>query len=156
MLTLEWVDPPFYGGHWVPEQVAQAGGKDVLGHAGRDSGRTSWEDVVQLDPDVIVVMCCGYGLSDNAEFARQVLSHPELRAVRMQLELLKPEMIQQEQGITSTVVMFGSARIPAPDEAAAQVAAAEQTGDEGALRAGGGRIHSGELPRAHDLGQVRE
>ena len=82
VLTLEWVDPPFYGGHWVPEQVAQAGGKDVLGHAGRDSGRTSWEDVVQLDPDVIVVMCCGYGLSDNAEFARQVLSHPELRAVR--------------------------------------------------------------------------
>lgn len=60
---------------------------------------------------------------------------PELRAVRMQLELLKPEMIQQEQGITSTVVIFGSARIPAPDEAAAEVAAAEQAGDERALRA---------------------
>lgn len=82
VLTLEWVDPPFYGGHWVPEQVARAGGTDVLGHAGRDSGRTTWEDIARLDPDVVVVMCCGYGLSDNAEFARQVLARSELRAVR--------------------------------------------------------------------------
>ncbi|OLV17303.1 cobalamin-binding protein [Deinococcus marmoris] len=82
VLTLEWVDPPFYGGHWVPEQVEQAGGVNVLGAAGTDSGRASWEEITALDPDVIVVMCCGYGLEKNAEFARELLAKTELRAVR--------------------------------------------------------------------------
>ncbi|WP_188968112.1 cobalamin-binding protein [Deinococcus aerolatus] len=82
VLTLEWVDPPFYGGHWVPEQVEKAGGVNVLGAAGTDSGRTGWEDIAALDPDVIVVMCCGYGLQQNAEFAHGLLARTNLRAVR--------------------------------------------------------------------------
>ncbi|MCP2014923.1 iron complex transport system substrate-binding protein [Deinococcus sp. HSC-46F16] len=82
VLTLEWVDPPFYGGHWVPEQVERAGGLNVLGAPGTDSGRTTWEDVTALDPDVIVVMCCGYGLAENVAFADAVLSHREVRAVQ--------------------------------------------------------------------------
>lgn len=49
----------------------------------------------------------------------------DLRAVRLQLELLKPELLQQEQGIRSTITMFGSARIPAPEDAQAQLAEAE-------------------------------
>ena len=79
VLTLEWVDPPFYGGHWVPEQVARAGGVDVLGQPGQVSGRATWEEVAPLAPDVTVVMCCGYGLAENADFARTVLERPELR-----------------------------------------------------------------------------
>ncbi|GGM21313.1 cobalamin-binding protein [Deinococcus aerophilus] len=82
VLTLEWVDPPFYGGHWVPEQVTRAGGVNVLGAAGTDSGRAGWEDIAALDPDVIVVMCCGYGLEQNVEFAREVRARTGLRAVR--------------------------------------------------------------------------
>ena len=82
VLTLEWADPPFYGGHWVPEQVSRAGGVNVLGAAGTDSGRTTWDAVAALDPDVIVVMCCGYGLGENAAFARSLLDRTELRAVR--------------------------------------------------------------------------
>ncbi|WP_034385293.1 cobalamin-binding protein [Deinococcus sp. YIM 77859] len=82
VLTLEWVAPPFFGGHWVPEQVERAGGVNVLGQAGSDSGRTSWEEVAALDPDVIVVMCCGYGLRANVEFALTLRNGPELRAVR--------------------------------------------------------------------------
>ncbi|QFP76851.1 cobalamin-binding protein [Deinococcus sp. AJ005] len=82
VMTLEWVDPPFYGGHWVPEQVERAGGVNVLGAAGTDSGRASWEEIAALDPDVIVVMCCGYGLEKNAEFARELLAKTELQAVR--------------------------------------------------------------------------
>ncbi|MED5617841.1 TIGR00730 family Rossman fold protein [Ideonella sp. BN130291] len=57
------------------------------------------------------------------------LLREELRPVRMQLELLKPELIQQEQGIESTIVIFGSARIPAPDEAAAALEVARASGD---------------------------
>lgn len=82
VLTLEWTDPLFYGGHWVPEQVSRAGGMNVLGAAGTDSGRTTWDAVAALDPDVIVVMCCGYGLADNAAFARGLLGRTEMRAVR--------------------------------------------------------------------------
>ncbi len=57
------------------------------------------------------------------------LLREELRPVRMQLELLKPELIQQEQGIESTIVIFGSARIPAPEDARARLQAAEAAGD---------------------------
>lgn len=64
----------------------------------------------------------------------EFLLRQELRPVRMQLELLKPEVIQQQEGITSTVVIFGSARIPAPQDAAARVEAARSAGDEEKLR----------------------
>ncbi|MCB1994372.1 MAG: LOG family protein, partial [Rhodoferax sp.] len=57
------------------------------------------------------------------------LLREELRPVRMQLELLKPEMVLQERGVTSTIVMFGSARIPAPEDAKAALQRAEAGGD---------------------------
>jgi hypothetical protein len=62
------------------------------------------------------------------------LLRDELRPVRMQLELLKPELIQQEQGITSTIVIFGSARIQPPDVAAEHLDQARATGDASAVR----------------------
>ena len=62
------------------------------------------------------------------------LLREELRPVRMQLELLKPELVQQEMGIESTIVIFGSARVKAPDEAAAAVATAQASGDAAALQ----------------------
>ncbi len=63
------------------------------------------------------------------------LLREELRPVRMQLELLKPEMVQREQGIQSTIVIFGSARIVAPEVASARLEAARRGGDAQALRA---------------------
>ncbi len=62
------------------------------------------------------------------------LLREELRPVRMQLELLKPELVQQEQGIESTIVIFGSARIPAPEDAAAALEVARASGDELVVR----------------------
>ncbi len=62
------------------------------------------------------------------------LLREELRPVRMQLELLKPELVQQEQGIQSTIVIFGSARIRTPEVAAAQLERARANGDEAELR----------------------
>jgi len=64
----------------------------------------------------------------------QFLLREELRPVRMQLELLKPEMVQQEQGIESTIVIFGSARVLPPDVAERELAAARAAGEAGALR----------------------
>ncbi len=63
----------------------------------------------------------------------EFLLREELRPVRMQLELLKPELQQQEQGIDSTIVIFGSARIPSPEQAAERLAEAERSGDPAAL-----------------------
>ena len=65
VLCLEWLDPPFPGGHWVPEMVERAGGQDVLGRAGVPSVAVNWNDVMATQPDVIILMPCGY----NAEQA---------------------------------------------------------------------------------------
>lgn len=63
----------------------------------------------------------------------EFLLREELRPVRMQLELLKPEMVQHEHGVTSTIVIFGSARIQPPDVAQARLDAARRDGDAGAI-----------------------
>ncbi|HET7840883.1 MAG TPA: cobalamin-binding protein [Terriglobia bacterium] len=62
VLCLEWLDPPFLGGHWVPEMVERAGGFDVLGKTGEPGFRGDWTKLLQSSPDVIVVMPCGYHL----------------------------------------------------------------------------------------------
>lgn len=62
VLCLEWLSPPMAGGHWVPEMVRLAGGMDVLGPEGQPSTYVTWEQIAAADPDVIVVMPCGYDL----------------------------------------------------------------------------------------------
>jgi len=59
---IEWIDPPFNGGHWVPEQVHIAGGVDVLGAPGERSRVVAWDEVRGARPDVVVVMPCGWDL----------------------------------------------------------------------------------------------
>jgi iron complex transport system substrate-binding protein len=60
VLALEWLDPPFIGGHWVPEMIEIAGGKDVLGVAGAKSRTAEWDELAASAPDVIVGMPCGW------------------------------------------------------------------------------------------------
>jgi iron complex transport system substrate-binding protein len=67
VVCLEWLDPFYVGGHWVPEMVAIAGGEDVLGRAGRPSFKVSADDVAQSNADVIVVMLCGHDAKRNAK-----------------------------------------------------------------------------------------
>ena len=76
VVCLEWLDPPYVAGHWVPEMVARAGGTDVLGHAGEPSFRVEWETILAAQPDVIVIMPCGYGLEQVAKEFRD-LALPE-------------------------------------------------------------------------------
>jgi iron complex transport system substrate-binding protein len=65
VLALEWLDPPFLGGHWVPEMIAIAGGVDVAGAAGRKSPQVEWERLGGLDPEAVVAMPCGWYLDDS-------------------------------------------------------------------------------------------
>ena len=70
VLALEWLDPPFVGGHWVPEMIVLAGGKDVLGREAEASARTVWGNVINADPDIIILMPCGFDLDRTLEEAR--------------------------------------------------------------------------------------
>ena len=72
VLAIEWLDPPFTPGHWVPEMVAGAGGVNLAGKAGRPSAQVRWEELAGLDPDVLVIMPCGYGLEAAAADADAV------------------------------------------------------------------------------------
>lgn len=82
VLMLEWPEPPFFGGHWVPEMVAVAGGVDVLGQPGQDSGRCTWADIAAADPDVIVAIACGQNLTQNLALTQQLRQQPEFMALR--------------------------------------------------------------------------
>ncbi|MGH9042975.1 MAG: cobalamin-binding protein [Acidimicrobiia bacterium] len=72
-VTLEWLDPPFAGGHWVPEMVELAGGRHLLVAAGEPSPRVAWDLVGDAAPEVIVVMPCGYDLAAARAEAEAVL-----------------------------------------------------------------------------------
>ena len=82
--ALEWTDPLFFGGHWVPEQIQAAGGRDVLGQPFMKSGRVSLESLIAADPDILLVMACGFDLDANTAFAETFAKGPGagLRAVR--------------------------------------------------------------------------
>ena len=75
-VCLEWLDPPYAAGHWVPEMVERAGGVDVLGHTGKAASRTDWNAILAVRPDVIVVMPCGYSLEQAVAEFRQLALPP--------------------------------------------------------------------------------
>ncbi|MCW2739486.1 cobalamin-binding protein [Nocardioides sp.] len=72
VLVLEWTDPPFAPGHWIPEMVTRAGGEPALGVAGTRSGRITWEEAVSSRPDVVVCAPCGFDLEGSATLAEGV------------------------------------------------------------------------------------
>lgn len=61
--ALEWLDPPFAPGHWVPEQIEIVGGNPVLGNKGKPSTRCEWDDVIRTQAECVVAMPCGYDLA---------------------------------------------------------------------------------------------
>jgi iron complex transport system substrate-binding protein len=65
VLCLEWLSPLFQGGHWIPEMVAIAGGDAVLATPGEKSICISWEQILEADPEVIVIMPCGFHLEET-------------------------------------------------------------------------------------------
>jgi iron complex transport system substrate-binding protein len=72
VFVAEWLDPPFTAGHWVPEMVDAAGGIDVLGVAGEPSVATTWERVIEAEPELIIAAPCGYDEDAAAQRAAQL------------------------------------------------------------------------------------
>jgi iron complex transport system substrate-binding protein len=79
VVALEWLDPPFAAGHWTPQLINLAGGEDVLGFPGENSEERTWEEIEAVQPDIVIVMPCGY----DAEIA-----HREAEMHRDQLAAL--------------------------------------------------------------------
>jgi iron complex transport system substrate-binding protein len=74
VLALEWLDPPFIGGHWVPQMIEAAGGEDVLGRAAEKSREAGWEELRGLEPDLVLAMPCGYYVDDARD---QAIAHSD-------------------------------------------------------------------------------
>jgi iron complex transport system substrate-binding protein len=73
VLCLEWIDPYYCCGHWVPEMVELAGGEAALGRKGADSVRISWTDIAASSPEILIVSPCGFGVEEAAEQAKHLL-----------------------------------------------------------------------------------
>jgi iron complex transport system substrate-binding protein len=78
VVCLEWVDPPFNCGHWTPELVAIAGGDELLGAGRQPAHAIDWQQVVDADPEVVVVMACGYSLDRSLREVEAARGHFEL------------------------------------------------------------------------------
>ena len=74
VLLLEWTDPPFAPGHWVPEMIEAAGGEPLLGTPGSRSLRTTWEAVRTAGPDLVVAAPCGYDLAGATALAGELVA----------------------------------------------------------------------------------
>ncbi|MFT5680486.1 MAG: iron complex transport system substrate-binding protein [Myxococcota bacterium] len=83
VLMLEWPDPPWSGGHWVPEQVTAAGGVEPFSTPGSPSRRLTWAQIIEADPDVIIASACGFDLQTNLRHITEVIAtNPEVAALR--------------------------------------------------------------------------
>ncbi len=83
--AIEWTEPLMAAGNWIPELVELAGGKSVFGMAGQHSPYLKWDTLVKADPEVIIIMPCGFGLDRTRQETQLLTQHPEwssLKAVR--------------------------------------------------------------------------
>lgn len=77
VVCVEWLDPLYAAGHWVPEMVSCAGGRHLLGKAGAQSERITWEQLVAAAPDVLIVMPCGFSIERTVREMNRLTSHPD-------------------------------------------------------------------------------
>ena len=78
VLLLEWTDPPFTPGHWIPDQIVRAGGEPVLAHPGARSSATTWDRVAESRADVVLVAPCGFDRAGAEAQLADVLARPEV------------------------------------------------------------------------------
>jgi iron complex transport system substrate-binding protein len=135
VVALEWLDPPFIGGHWVPEMIEAAGGEDPLGEAGIKSRTADWEEIAAASPEVVVAMPCGWNarraVEEVQEHAAAVaatepqriwavdaassFSRPGPRLVEgteLLAHLLHPDRIEAPVGVEFEEVRAGDLAVP--------------------------------------------
>ncbi|MBI2011333.1 cobalamin-binding protein [Candidatus Daviesbacteria bacterium] len=91
---MEWLDPPYNGGHWVPEQVEIAGGVDEISTKGIDSVRLLWKQIIDYDPEVLILMPCGFSI----ERTKKELSTLENNSSYKKLSAVKNKQVYLVNG----------------------------------------------------------
>lgn len=76
--VVEWIDPPFGAGHWMPDMITAAGGEPVAHRARQKSVAMSWDDIAAANPDMVLVAPCGYGLDGATRQAESVVDDPAI------------------------------------------------------------------------------
>ena len=89
ILLLEWIDPYFSPGHWIPDQIEMAGLEGCLGKKGTKSVELSIEEINNINPDYIGLICCGYNLEENKYFAKKVYEDTRIK----NLDAIKNEQV---------------------------------------------------------------
>jgi len=125
VLVMEWIDPVYNCGHWIPYQIAYAGGVDMLSNPGGDSIVTSWEKIARYDPEVLVIAPCGFQTSRAAEELHLLQGRPEwsnLQAVKNEAVFLadydlftQPSPGTLTDGIELLAALFHPAIFTVPD-----------------------------------------
>ncbi len=78
VLLLEWPDPPYTSGHWIPDQIEAAGGEALLAHPGGRSSATTWAAIAESGAEILIVAPCGFDLDAASKQLADVVSRPEL------------------------------------------------------------------------------
>ncbi len=81
VILLEWIDPPFCAGHWSPELVALAGGREAIGVAGARSVTIDWDEIVAADPEVLMIACCGFDVRRTMQDLPILISKPNWQSL---------------------------------------------------------------------------
>ena len=95
-LLLEWTDPAFTDGHWVPEMITAAGGRSVMGRPGHNSQGSSWEEIGRCGCDIVIVAPCGFRLEGASRLAEEVVArnvlpdHAQVWAVDADAYVVRP------------------------------------------------------------------
>jgi iron complex transport system substrate-binding protein len=124
-LVMEWIDPVYNCGHWIPYQVAYAGGVDMLSNPGGDSIVTSWEKIVRYDPEVIVIAPCGFRTGramEELHLLQEKREWESLKAVRNEAVFLadydlftQPNPANLVDGISLLAALFHPEVFPMPE-----------------------------------------
>ena len=122
--VIEWTDPPFAAGHWVPEMVHRAGGADVLAVTGQHSREVTWEMVADAAPGVVVVAPCGYDVARAAEEGRALIAGDDWFGRRSVWAVDAARLVSQPgpglvDGIETLAAIFNPGLFPVPPPARA-------------------------------------
>jgi iron complex transport system substrate-binding protein len=85
VLVLEWSEPPFLGGHWVPEMIEIAGGIHLLSNTNEPSRRATWDEIIEAAPEIVILAPCGYDLNQTIEQGRGLLENSPLSQLNAQI-----------------------------------------------------------------------
>lgn len=120
VLVLEWTDPAFSAGHWIPDLVTAGGGRPVLANPGHDSCRLEWEAVATAPAEVVIVAPCGYHLDDASGLAEELVASgrtprkAEVWAVDADAHFVRPGP-RVVQGVATVARILHPDRVGAPD-----------------------------------------